>query len=275
MWTRTQPRLARDPTSATWEGFSFEELLPPPDQATAWDIGPPGNSVRPLTLQLAGELGLAYDNSRVPNVWWVLRRIVARGIVTTENLRRPPRRFYSFDETMSGLAIEDAGDLPLHLYRSKNGPPDQRARFAELQDRFQILTGQRFDLYTSVARSSEDDAERFEVGLQVESRAGWVPIEQAGAGLWEALATLSAVTTEPGQVVLLDEAATHSPHSSWQLQLLRHLRDHHRGGAGDRHSPFRSRCLLRRLRSCHPPRTDRWDRRGGRDRTKYGSRPVA
>ena len=167
------------------------------------------------------ELGLAADYSTVPNFWWVLRAIVGRSVVTTENLRRPPQRFYSFEETESGLAV-DAGDLPLELYRRKNGLPYQRGLYTKLQERFRTLTGQRFDLYSSVGGSQGDGGGQLEVGLQVESRAGWLPIEQAGAGLWEALVTLSATVSEPGQVVFLDEAATHL-HSSWQLQLLRLL----------------------------------------------------
>ncbi len=166
----------------------------------------------------------------------MLRSIVGRGIVTTENLRRPPRRVYTLKETISGLAVEDAGDLPLELYRRKIGSHEQRKRYADLQRRFQDMTGRNFDLSAGVVEQSDDGIAQIDVELQIESPAGWVPIEYAGAGLWEALVALSAVVPEPGQVVLLDEPATHL-HTGWQREFLRYLRAQHEVVVIT-HSPF-------------------------------------
>jgi hypothetical protein len=225
------------PDSSDWKPVSFQDLLPSISQPTAWQLEQVQNNVqRPLALQLARELGLAADNSKIPNIQWVLRDLIGRAVVTTENLRRPPRRAYELDEVRSGLAVEDAGDLPLELYRRKNGSPEQRARYAGLQRSFQAMTGRRLDLAASFTASPTDTAERLDVMLQVETPAGWVPIENAGAGLWEALAALAVVVSEPGQVVLLDEPATHL-HSSWQRQLLRDLTEHHQVVMVT-HSPF-------------------------------------
>jgi hypothetical protein len=72
-----------------WTPVSFTDLLPLSASPMSWDMFQPEAKL-PLTLQLARELGLAADNSVNPNFLWVLRRLISRSIVTTENLRRPP-----------------------------------------------------------------------------------------------------------------------------------------------------------------------------------------
>lgn len=243
MWSRSQLGLADklDASSSTGTPISLADLLPPPGETAGWEFSPPQNNVqRPLTLQLARELGLAADNSRYLSFAEVVRSIAGRGIVTTENLRRPPVRLYTLEEARTGLAVEDAGDLPLEFYRRKNGGDGQRDRFRELQDRFARMTGRRFDLAATIvpqpAPPGTTMPDVLDVELQVESRAGWIPIEHAGAGLWEALVALSAAVPEPGQVVFLDEPAAHL-HSSWQREFLRYLRTQHQI-VMITHSPF-------------------------------------
>ncbi|MDA8291072.1 MAG: AAA family ATPase [Actinomycetota bacterium] len=206
--------------------LTLADLLPQSaGAAVTWDIGPSVNDVQwPLALQLSRQLGLADDNSRPPSFPWVLRHLLGQGIVTTENLRRPPRGTYALEEARSGPSVEDAGDLPLQLSRQKNGPADERARYAELQRRFHEMTGRELDLAASLTTPQSDRTSSLEVELQVGSPAGWVPIEHAGAGTWGALVALAAATSGPDQVVFLDEPATHL-HSSWQRSLLRYLRE--------------------------------------------------
>lgn len=235
--TMSQPDLSSkmDPSSTTWVPIELADLLPSGDQSVSWSLqSTQTNLQRPLTLQLTRELGLAADNSRLPNVWWVFGRLVSQAIVTTENIRRPPRRRYGLDEIGAASATEDAGDLPLDLYRRKNGDHEQRTRFARLQNLFLEMTARGFDVASTVDQNS--DPVQLDVDLQVQAPPGWIPIEHAGAGLWEALVALSAAVPEPGQVVLLDEPATHL-HASWQLDLLRYLRSHHQVVLIT-HSPF-------------------------------------
>ena len=225
-------------SNPSWIENVFDDLLPTGDRFTTWHLQPTQNGLhRPMTLQLARELGLAADNSRLPNPSWVFSSIVGDAIVVTENLRRPPRRRYGLQETRIGVPTEDAGDLPLELYRRKNGDHGQRERFIQLQALFLKMTGMSFDLSATIEPATNTELPaQLEVDLQVQSSAGWVSIEHVGAGLWEALVTLSAAIPEPGQVVLLDEPATHL-HASWQLELLRYLRAH-RQVVLITHSPF-------------------------------------
>lgn len=218
--------------------LTLADLLPQSaGAAVTWDVGPSVNNVqRPLALQLSRQLGLADDNSRPPSFPWVLRHLLGQGILTTENLRRPPRGTYALEEARSGLGVEDAGDLPLQLYRQKNGLANERARYAELQRRFHEMTGRELDLAASLTTPPSEGISSLAVELQVGSPAGWVPIEHAGAGTWEALVALAAATSGSDQVVFLDEPATHL-HSSWQRSLLRYLREQNQVVVVT-HSPF-------------------------------------
>src|SRR5262249_35248758 len=202
-----------------------------------WGLESAQNNVqRPLAIQLARELGLAGDNTRTPSIQWVLRDLVGRAVVTTENLRRPPRRTYELGEVRSGLAIEHAGDLPLELYRRKNGSPEQRARYVRLQERFHKMTGCRLDLTASFTAPTTETAEQLDVVLQVETPAGWGSIDHPGGGLWGGRAGPCPRTSQPGHVGWRDEPATHL-HSSGQRQLLRDLTGHHQVVMVT-HSPF-------------------------------------
>ena len=215
------------PSSETWEPVSLSDMLPGGGESVAWEIGTPsGGEMLPLTLELARSLGLAADNSRPPDIWWVLRDILGRSLAVTANLRRPPKTTYTLAEAQSGLTVEDAGDLPLELYRRKVGAPEAREAYAQLQERFLSMTGRRLDIRSDhqLVLGSDDSQEAvLVVEPQVESTSGWIPIENAGAGLWEALVVLAAALPEPGRVVLLDEPATHL-HSTWQRLLVQYLK---------------------------------------------------
>ncbi len=239
-YSAEQPKLTGklDPLLSTWSEISFDDLLPPPSQGVVWSFQTSNSGIhRPLTLQLARALGLASDYSRIPSTARVLSAIVGRSIFATENLRRPPRRQYALEEINGPVATEDAGNLPLVLYQNKNGDEAQRGNFRRLQEDFLQMTGRNIDLEaTIVVGPNVDVLAELDVSLQVESTSGWVAIEQAGAGLWEALVALSAVVGGPGQVVFLDEPAVNL-HSSWQLDLLRYLRPLHQVVIIT-HSPF-------------------------------------
>src|SRR5207302_642093 len=51
---------------------------------------------------------------------------------------------------------------------------------------------------------------------------GEVPVELAGAGVWEALVASSLAVRVPGRVVLLDEPGVNM-HPTWQRRLINHL----------------------------------------------------
>lgn len=213
------PRIAVDAASPEWLPLGLGNLLPVDEPAVSWNLAASPSSTRtPWLAALSRELGLAADQSRLPDLWWVLREALGRGIVVTENLRRPPRELYSLDEARGDAAsVEDAGDLPLELFHWKTGSPVQRQRWAGLQRRFLDLTGHVLDLQTYFPRTKDVEALRIE--LQVSIPSGWIPITNAGAGLWEAVVALSATLQESGQVVLLDEPATNLD-SNWQARLL-------------------------------------------------------
>jgi hypothetical protein len=170
--------------------------------------------------------------------------------VLTSNLRRPPRTEFDLSEFGPPVFTEDAGDLPLELFRLALGARADREAYEELRDLFHELTGRELGLTATVqttpasARSASPDFTSLNApGLAtpdvyssgapkpvpliriqpvIPVGSGEVSVEFAGAGVWEALSASAASANVPGRVVVLDEPATHL-HPTWQRKLLNHL----------------------------------------------------
>ncbi len=230
-------------------GFSFSDLLPGgTDQMVPWEVKrhPSGRS-----LILAEELGQALDPAVDPTASMlfgiVLHRALQDRIVATENLRRPPRLTYGLEEVGPPVTLDDAGDLPLELYRRRvSYTPEDRQAFAAVQSLFRELTGKDLDITAKVMTVPSggptpfthqmallppgDESHPIEgtpehqlmVQPVVSVPGGQVPVELAGAGVWEALVACSMAVRVPGRVVLLDEPAVNM-HPTWQRRLLAHL----------------------------------------------------
>jgi len=226
--------------------FDLDLLLPASEEMVSWEIKDHPTGQR---LALVEEFARALEVGPRPQSilpFHVLRPILSDGLVLTADLRRPPRSVYDCAEVGSPVGWEDAGDLSLELYRRMVGEPTDRAAYQEVQTLFTQLTGHhlavRADLVPAPAEQPagfaprvvgnppylQFDAVTSATGYHMHIRpvvttdAGDIPVEFAGAGVWEALVACAAAVSVPGRVVLLDEPAANL-HPSWQRQLLSHL----------------------------------------------------
>lgn len=230
--------------------FSFADLLPSTDQMVSWEVKKhPSNDHLLLSEELAHALDIEASPQTLLSLNLVLHRAVRDRIVLTENLRRPPRTAYGLSEVGPPVVLDDAGDLPLELYRRRvSQEPVDRHAFSQVQDLFKELTGHDVDITATIASIAAGQPPRFgmspyragtdlapdvdQVGNVPEYRmhirpvasipGGDVPVENAGAGVWEALVACAYAVPIPGRVLLLDEPATNM-HPTWQRRFLGHL----------------------------------------------------
>ena len=232
--------------------FDLGQLLPVTGGAVYWEIkNHPSGQRLSFGEELAENLGLGSDASRSLSFGQVLQRALAGGLVLTANLRRPPRTLYELTEVGSPVSLEDAGDLPLELYQRAVGALAERRTYEDVRSLFKELTGQTLDLAVRVVPAPAHRSTTFvpqlvglpQVGYQpllglqavdsppsfqmliqpvVRIESGEVPIDLAGAGLWEALVASTAAVQASGRVVVLDEPAANL-HPTWQRRVLKHL----------------------------------------------------
>jgi AAA domain/AAA domain, putative AbiEii toxin, Type IV TA system len=232
--------------------FSFADLLPGADQMVPWEVKkhPTGQHLL-LSEDLAHALDIEVNSQTLLSLHLALHRAVRDRIVLTENLRRPPRTTYALAEVGPPVVLDDAGDLPLELYRRRvSQEPADRHAFSQVQDLFKELTGHHLDITAAVASIPSGQPPRYglspyragidlvpgvdQVGnvpeyvmhIQpvVSVPGGDVPVENAGAGVWESLVACTYAVPVVGRVLLLDEPATNM-HPTWQRRFLRHLMD--------------------------------------------------
>ncbi|MFC5941700.1 AAA family ATPase [Micromonospora harpali] len=246
-WGGQAPNLPASLMGPDQTQFTLNHLLPLPGRMTPWEIRSHPSGQRLLGVEeLARALDLASQREQIGAVH-VFDRILSDSLVITSNLRRPPRTVYDSGETGRPVRLEDAGDLPLELYRRMvSGDRKQRAAYRDVQSLFTRLTGQQVEMRADLIPATANHPAGFEPHMvdnlpqikptTVDTRSshelhieplvltgsGDVSIENAGAGLWEALVVCTAAVQVPGRVVLLDEPAVNL-YPSWQRQLLTHL----------------------------------------------------
>jgi len=147
----------------------------------------------------------------------ILTHLYTNSIVTTANLRRPPRRTYQIAHLAESLQIFDAENLPLRLLQMKiHSNYSYQKQFQEIQDSFHELTNQRFDVAASYQTDGE---EALVVDVFILDQPGQVRIDFAGSGLWESLFLMSIIQPNSTKVVFLDEPGANM-HPTLQRKLL-------------------------------------------------------
>ena len=220
--------LAVDPQNRVpAQPFSFSDLLPPSGEARqlSLDVG-----ALPATEPLrewASAVGVPLEEmqNRTYTMAAVLRTLLHRGLVLLGDLRQPPTLMYVVTETRFDPAPTDGTRIPVRLFRWKNGDPAQRARFAASQSLFNRLTGLTFDVtLTPQTRQQHDEEPAGVLVLPVVGQQGRdLPVEFAGAGVWEALLLSTTLSDSTGRVALLDEPARNL-HPTLQRRLLGEMR---------------------------------------------------
>jgi AAA domain len=157
------------------------------------------------TRELALQLGLNPDG-RTFSFDQVMRLIVQRGIVLTDNRRLPLHRRFSVSGLGQPADLRDGAAVGAELFRLKNGTPGDRERFREIQATFRELTGRELEVRARPA-PSDDGEPAMIIEPVVAGHHGERLVELSGAGIQEALVLSALLRNSPGRVTVLDEPA--------------------------------------------------------------------
>jgi energy-coupling factor transporter ATP-binding protein EcfA2 len=222
-------KLNLDENRTPRKSFAFADLLPPTGEAHVLSLDGSPSPAREPAREWAALAGIPFAETqgRSYSLAWVLHVLLIRGLNLLGDLRQPPANEYSVTETAFDPSTADGSRVPLRLFRLKNGNPGERARFAASQELFTRLTGLEFDvtLATSTGTSTQRDEQSATVliSLVVGRQGHDLPVEFAGAGIWEALLLSATLSDSAGRVALLDEPARNL-HPTLQRRLLGEVR---------------------------------------------------
>jgi hypothetical protein len=136
----------------------------------------------------------------------VIRLILHRGIVLTDNRRLPLTRRFAISSLTQPADLRDGSAVGAELFRLKNGGSKGRERFREIQATFRQLTGRELEVRTRSAPSDDDESVMI-IEPTVAGHHGERPVELSGAGIQEALVLSTLLESSPGRVTVLDEPA--------------------------------------------------------------------
>jgi hypothetical protein len=178
--------------------------------------------------ELSGNLDLANLSNRSFTFGYVLQILLQRAFVFTNNLRVPISDILTFNQeetAVPNLNLDDERQIPLLLFRLKNGDFAERARFHRIQESFGRLVGEdlNFDLSTSLGNNQQS---ALSIDILVTDPEGEISLPYHGAGIWEALMLSTILDESEGRVVLLDEPASNL-HPGIQHKLVESLHTVH------------------------------------------------
>lgn len=153
--------------------------------------------------ELGQQLGLAAEGQMF-SFNQVIRFVLQRGIVLTDNRRLPLRRRFPISALSRPADLRDGADVGAEIFRLKNGGPQDRAAFREIQSIFTELTGRRLEVRARPA-PEEGGEPAMIIEPTVAGHHGERPVELSGAGIQEALVLSALLRSSPGRVTVLDE----------------------------------------------------------------------
>jgi len=220
-----------------------DQMIQQLEVSTSWVRGgPPPSPIRRI-VQL---LGMPRGGERQTNFsgLHVLARLLRRGVLFLDDLRAGPRDVWTGEDLLYPADAVDVGsgaNLPLYLFRLKNGPGGDPDQYREIQRIFGELTNETFDVVVE-ARGEDGElgpeappSDRFHLSITV-GRARR-PIQFAGAGLWEAVLLSTLLAAPADRVLCLDEPALNL-HPTRQRQVLSRVRARDGQTIVVTHSPY-------------------------------------
>lgn len=191
----------------------------------------------PSISSLAEGLGIPIPQGNAIGLGSVMHRIYRDALIIVPGQRPPARRFFSATTIGRGREPDDLAALPLELHELQSGDANARGRYKEVQARFRELTGRGLEMQVLVASALQNDEDSRELEPRI-VEGGWeVPLELAGAGMWEALVLAHATTAGKGTVVVLDEPAQNL-HPTLQRKVLALLLERSGQTLAVTHSPY-------------------------------------
>src|SRR5437762_2746205 len=162
----------------------------------------------------------------------LLSLLLNRALVFTNNIRTPlsPLINLNVNQALSHYEnLDNEQQVPIWLFRLKNGNMEEQARFRRIQKTFMDLLGkgQCFDLTTKLFLEENRDPLKDSlpepnptIDLRVtDAEGGDIPLLYHGAGAWEALVLSTLLDESEGKIILLDEPAANL-HPGMQSKLL-------------------------------------------------------
>lgn len=214
--------------------FALEMLLPAPGEYLNIAVQPiPQQGGTPIMNDF-GQCFPSPHNNRLFTIASVLNRIFSHSLVMLGDRRGLPKLQYSHDDLQRAPMLSDGSEVPSALWALQGGGPADRLELARVRGVFNRLTGERVEIrHTAVVTppqnaasgippSPQDATLRIEP-MVVEGRIE-IPVQFAGAGIWEALVLSTMAVDRRGKVLLLDEPASHL-HPTLQTRFWRQLAD--------------------------------------------------
>lgn len=213
-------KLDPDEHQVPRQPLTLGALLPQPGEATVLTLDP-GQQPAELTREFARLAGmpLADADRTAYSLAHVLRVVLDRALVLLGDSRQPPLASYSAEDLSHDPAPVDGSRIPVRLFRLKNGSAAGRLQYARIQDLFTRLTGLTFDISMSDLSREDTGVSVIQISVMVQQNGHDLPIEFAGAGLWEALLLSATLPESAGLVAMLDEPARNL-HPTLQRTLL-------------------------------------------------------
>jgi hypothetical protein len=217
-------KLSLDEQRVPGKPLTLADLLPPPGEGRMLTLEA-GSQWAELTREFAARADIPFDltQRRGSSLAEVLQVVLSCGLVLLGDLREPPRFVYSVEDAAADPALTDGSRVPVRLFRLKNGTASQRRRYAAIQAVFQGLTRRTFDIALAGPLSQGEEPASLQVSVLVAHADGDLPIEFAGAGVWEALLLSAVLPESAGVVAVLDEPARNL-HPTLQRRLLTEMR---------------------------------------------------
>jgi energy-coupling factor transporter ATP-binding protein EcfA2 len=227
-----------DTKSGTGDFTHFSMSMMLPLQGEYMDI-----TVQPIPQQggtpILNEFGQHFPspgNNRIFSIACVLERITSLSLAMLGDRRGLPKIHYSTEDLQRPPLLVDGSEVPAALWHLQGGSPSDRREFGRIKSLFNRLTGERIQIQQApIVTAPQNPA----TGAIVPPQQGTlriepmvveggidIPVQFAGAGIWEALVLSTVSVDRKGKVLLLDEPASHL-HPTLQARYLREL-------AGDR-----------------------------------------
>jgi hypothetical protein len=210
------------------------------EASTQWVRGGPlPDSVQRFLDLMGGRAG----EPRVYSGLQVFERLFRHALVLIEDLRLPPREDWTVDDMVrapEAIDLSDAGNLPLYLFRLKNGSAEDRARFRATQNNFRQLMGRTFDVRSDPVPDRGRAEQPKRTGSQlvlITIGDEEIPMRFAGAGLWEVLILSAVLSIQNEQILFADEPALNL-HPTLQRRVLQMIQARRGQSFIITHSPY-------------------------------------
>ena len=224
--------VGRAPGSGDLETFDLAMLLPLPAEYINLAVQPvPQHGGTPILNAFEHHFPSPQPN-RIFTLAAPLARIVSNSLVIVADRRGLPKLHYSSEDLSRRPLLADGSEVPAALWTLQGGMPAAQRELARIRSLFTRLTGQRFEIQhapivsppqhvsTGAPPTPEDATLRIEPMI-IEGRTD-IPVQFAGAGIWEALVLATTAVDRTGKVLLLDEPASHL-HPTLQARFWREL----------------------------------------------------